>query len=173
LIGRADNTTVSVRTTIGDSRRGGSPATDLGTVSAPDAARYLLEVARSLGGRNASEAVSGAALADSVDLSPELTLLVRDQNVVVDTRQQALFWLGQTSVSTPELSRLYDVLAPSRLREHFVFVISQRRDDTAIDKLIDIASRDANHDIRKQAVFWLGQTNNPRAVKFLRDLVTR
>ena len=173
VIGRADNSTVSVRVTIGDSRRGSPPDTDLGTVSASDGARYLLEIARSLRGRNANEAVSGAALADSVDLPPELASLVRDGNLTVETRQQALFWLGQTSLSTPELSRLYDGLAPSALREHFVFVISQRRDDPAIQKLIDIASRDASSDIRKQAMFWLGQTNDPRALKFLRDIVTR
>jgi hypothetical protein len=171
VIGRADNTTVSVRTTIGDSRR--SSDADLGTVSAPDAARYLLEVAHSLGGRSASEAVAGAALADSVDLSSELTSVVQDANVAVDTRQQALFWLGQTRIPTADLSRLYEGLRPAGLREHFVFVMSQRRDDTAIDRLIDIASHDPDRDIRKNAMFWLGQTNNPRAVKYLRDLVTR
>jgi hypothetical protein len=172
VIGRADNSTVSVRISIGDGRRGSSE-TDLGFVSAPDGARYLAEIARGLGGRNASEAVSGAALADSVDLAPELTSLVRDQNVTVDTRQQALFWLGQTAISTANLSRLYDDLARFALREHFVFVISQRRDDPSVEKLIDIASHDADHEIRKRAMFWLGQTNSPRAVKFLRDLVTR
>jgi hypothetical protein len=171
VIGRADNTTVSVRTTIGDARR--SSDTDLGTVSAPEAARYLLEIAHSLGGRNASEAVSAAALADSVNLSSELTSLVQDAGAAVDTRQQALFWLGQTRIPTSDLSRLYEGLKPTGLREHFVFVMSQRRDETAVDKLIDIASHDTDRDIRKNAMFWLGQTNNPRAVKFLRDLVTR
>lgn len=173
LIGRADNTIVSLRVTIGDARRGATSDTDLGTVAAADGAHYLLEVAHSLRGRNANEAISGAALADSVDLAPELTSLVRDGEVVVDARQQALFWLGQTSLPTPELSRLYDGLKPNTLREQFVFVLSQRRDDTAIQKLIDIASHDASTDIRKNAMYWLGQTNDPRAVKFLRDLVTR
>jgi hypothetical protein len=162
---------VSVRTTIGDSRR--SSDNDLGIVSAPDAARYLLELAHSLGGRNASEAVSAAALADSANLSSEFVSLVQDASVAVDTRQQALFWLGQTRIPTSDLSRLYEGLKPVGLREHFVFVMSQRRDEIAIDKLIDIASHDADRDIRKNAMYWLGQTNNPRAVKFLRDLVTR
>lgn len=173
VIGRADSTTVSLRVTIGDSRRGGPVNTDLGTVSASDGAHYLLAIAHALRGRNANEAVSGAALADSVDLAPELTSLVRDANVVIDARQQALFWLGQTSLPTLELSRLYDELTPNALREHFVFVLSQRRDEPAIQKLIDIASHDPRTDIRKNAMYWLGQTNDPRAVKFLRDIVTR
>jgi len=173
VIGRADNTTVSVRVTIGDARRGGASDADLGTVSSADGARYLLEIAHTLRARNATEAVSGAALADSVDLAPELTSLVRDGNVGIDARHQALFWLGQTSLPTAELSRFYDELRPNTLREHFVFVLSQRRDDAAIQKLIDIASHDASTDLRKNAMYWLGQTNDPRAVKFLRDLVTR
>ena len=172
-IGRADNATVSVRVNVGDSRLGDFTDTNLGFVASPDAARYLLGLARIVRGRSAGEAISGATLADSVDLSPELTTLVRDENIPIDTRQQALFWLGQTQISTPELSRLYDDLKPFALREHFVFVISQRRNDSAIQKLIDIASHDANSDIRKQAMFWLGQTNDPRALKFLRDIVTR
>jgi hypothetical protein len=171
VIGRADNMTVSVRVSVGDNRRGGE--TDLGVVSAPGAAHYLVEIAPRLGGRNASEAVAGAALADSVNLAPELTLLVRNREAALDTRRQALFWLGQTPISTTDLSRLYDGLTPFGLREHFVFVISQRRDDPSVDKLIDIAAHDVDREIRKRAMFWLGQTNSPRAVKFLRDLVTR
>jgi len=42
-----------------------------------------------------------------------------------------------------------------------------------VDKLIDVATRDADLEIRKRAMYWLGQTQDPRAVKFLRDLVTR
>src|SRR5262249_54433863 len=126
-----------------------------------------------LGGRSAGDAVSGAALADSVNLAPELTSVVRDQRATSDTRQQALYWLGQTSMPTAELARLYDELRPTGLRENFVYVISQRRDDAAIQKLIDIASHDSDRETRMQAMYWLGQTNDPRAVKFLRDLVTR
>jgi HEAT repeat protein len=51
--------------------------------------------------------------------------------------------------------------------------VSQRRDDVAVDKLIDIAQHDADLEVRKQAMYWLGQTQNPKALKFLRDLITR
>jgi hypothetical protein len=99
--------------------------------------------------------------------------LVRDADAPLDARKQALFWAGNTSLATRELVALYDGLGPFSLREHFVFVISQRRDDAAVDKLIDVARRDGDLEIRKRAMYWLGQTQDPRAVKFLRDLVTR
>jgi hypothetical protein len=142
-------------------------------VSPAEAAHYLPGIAHSIGGRSGSDAVSAAALSDAPDTSPDLVSLVRDANAPLDARKQALFWAGNTSLATRELVDLYDGLAPFSLREHFVFVISQRRDDAAVDKLIDVARRDANLEIRKRAMYWLGQTQDPRAVKFLRDLVTR
>ena len=141
--------------------------------SAPEAARYLLEIAHTIGGRSGTDAVSGAALADSAEIAPQLTSLVRDANAPLDARRQALYWLGETTLPTNELARVYDTAAPFALREHFVYVISQRRDDVAVDKLIDIAQHDADREVRKNAMYWLGQTGDPKAVKFLRDLITR
>ena len=172
-MGRADGATISVRVFVGGSWRAGSVETDLGAVSATEAAHYLLGVAHSIGGRSGSDAVSAAALADAPDVGPDLVALVHDSNAPLDARKQALYWAGQTTLPTRDLVELYDGLAPFSLREHFIFVISQRRDDAAVDKLIDVARRDADLEIRKRAMYWLGQTQDPRAVKFLRDLVTR
>jgi hypothetical protein len=172
-IGRSENTTVSVRVRIGGAWHAAGAETDLGIVAAPEAARYLIALARSAGGRSASDALAAATIADSVDIAPDLARLVRDADVSVETRKQALFWLGQTSVATSELARLYDGLQPASLREHFTFVLSQRRDDLAVDKLIDVARHDVDHDIRKQAMFWLGQSKNPKAYQFLRDILTK
>jgi hypothetical protein len=172
-LGRADRQTISVRTRVGGRWSVSSSETDLGEVPASDAARYLIDLARTLGGKNADEALSAAALADARDLSPAFEGLVRDDGASLEARKQALFWLGQGDASTRDLARLYDSLAPFALREHFTFVISQRHDDPAIDKLIDVARRDPDLEIRKRAMFWLGQSREPRAVKFLRDLLTR
>ena len=172
-VGRADGATISVRVFVGGGWRAASLETDLGAVSAPEAARYLVNVAHTIGGRSGSDAVSAAALADAPDVAPDLVTLVRDGNAPLDSRKQALYWSGQTMLPTRDLVQLYDGLAPFSLREHFTFVISQRRDAAAVDKLIDVASRDSDIEIRKRAMYWLGQTQDPRAVKFLRDLVTR
>jgi hypothetical protein len=172
-LGRSNNHTETVRISVGDARRDGVADADLGVVSAAGAARYLMQIAHEVGGRNSSEAISGAALADSVNLAPELQQFVRDANASVDARQQALYWLGQTPIPTTELANLYTSLRPAALRENFVYVISQRRDDAGVTKLIDIASHDPDHDVRKNAMYWLGQTRDPRALGFLRDLITR
>jgi hypothetical protein len=172
-LGRADNATVSVRVYVGGAWQASASEIDLGIVRPADAAEYLITVARIVGGRSGSDAVSAAALADYANVAPALVTLVRDANASLDTRRQALYWAGQADLSTRELARLYDDLSTFSLREHFTFVISQRRDDVAVDKLIDLARRDPDIEIRKRAMYWLGQTGDSRAVKFLRDLITR
>lgn len=172
-IGRADKQTVSVRTRVGGERGAVPPATDLGSVSAVEAAHYLIGLARSVAGTNASEAMSGAAFADADDLSADFLGVVRDGTAPLESRKQALFWLGQGDVSTSELVRLYDGLQPFELRQHYTFVLSQRHDDAALDKLIDVAQHDTDRDIRKQAMFWLGQSHEPKAIKFFQDVLRR
>ncbi|HEV8216791.1 MAG TPA: HEAT repeat domain-containing protein, partial [Gemmatimonadaceae bacterium] len=80
-------------------------------------------------------------------------------------------WFGQGDAPTKDLVRLYDSLDTRSLREHFAFVVSQRRDNEAIDKLIDLARTDRDAEVRKQAMFWLGQTKDPRAIKFFHDVL--
>ena len=57
------------------------------------------------------------------------------------------------------------------LREHFVFVLSQRRDDEAVDTLIAIARGDPDRELRKRALFWLGQSKSQKARDFLVALI--
>jgi HEAT repeat protein len=96
-----------------------------------------------------------------------------DASEATDTRKQALFWLGQGGMPTAELVGLYDHLEPRELREHFTFVLSQRKDDQAVDKLIDIVNHERDKGVRSQALFWLGQSKEPRARAFLRDLILK
>jgi HEAT repeat protein len=84
-----------------------------------------------------------------------------------------MFWLGQGRAPTDVLVRLYDHLSEPALRSHYTFVLSQRRDSPALDKLIDVAQHDPEKSVRHQALFWLGQSKDPRALAFIRDLVTR
>jgi HEAT repeat protein len=99
---------------------------------------------------------------------------VLDANERVDLRKQALFWRGQReSVPLGDLLALYPRLDSRELREHYVFVVSQRHESAAVDKLIDLARNDADREIRAKATFWLGQSRDPRAMKFLEDRISK
>jgi HEAT repeat protein len=54
-----------------------------------------------------------------------------------------------------------------------VFILSQQDDRASIEKLIEIARTDKDREVRKKAIFWLGQTDDDLALKFLEELIDR
>jgi HEAT repeat protein len=98
---------------------------------------------------------------------------VRDESEPLEVRRKVLFWAGQRE-ETPTRD-LFEVIRTSKeasLREHGAFVLSQRDDDAAMDALIELA-RSSDIQTRKKAIFWLGQSENPRAEQFIRALLTK
>jgi hypothetical protein len=92
----------------------------------------------------------------------------------IELRKKALFWAGQSGVAISEMSQLYDRMGDSEMREQIIFVLSQRQSDrAAIDKLFDIAKNEKDPELRKKAIFWLGQSHDPRVQQFLIDLINR
>jgi hypothetical protein len=90
-----------------------------------------------------------------------------------DVRKHALWTAGQAGIPGSELVSLYDKLRDAPLKLQLIWVLSESRDRGATDKLIDIAQRDANPAMRKQAIFWLGQKNDPRVRQILLDIITK
>ena len=97
--------------------------------------------------------------------------VARDTSQGIEVRKQALFWAGQGGVSVGELTRLYGNVSDRRMREQLIFVYSQRNEPEALDKLIEIAKRDPDPDLRKRALFWLGQSEDSRAVEALQEII--
>jgi hypothetical protein len=92
----------------------------------------------------------------------------------IELRKKALFWAGQSGVAIPELSKLYDRMSDAEMREQIIFVLSQRQSDRqAMDKLFDVAKNEKDPELRKKAIFWLGQSHDPRVQQFLMDLINR
>jgi len=97
--------------------------------------------------------------------------VAKDNTQPVELRKQALFWAGQGDVPIAELASLYSTLNVRELREQVIFVYSQRDDSAAVDRLLDIARRDPDTELRKKALFWLGQSSDPRAAKALQEII--
>ena len=97
-----------------------------------------------------------------------------DPKQSIEARKQALFWAGQSGASTDQFVALYDKMTDPEIKEQLIFVFSQRgRDAKAVDKLMDIARNDKDKEMRSKAIFWLGQSRDPRVAKFLEDLISR
>ena len=98
-----------------------------------------------------------------------------DPKESIEMRKQALFWAGQSGgASTESFAQLYDKMTDHEIKNQLIFVFSQRgRDPKAVDKLMDIAKNEKDKELKSQAVFWLGQSRDSRAAKFLEELITK
>jgi HEAT repeat protein len=99
--------------------------------------------------------------------------VARDRTQPMEVRKQALFWAGQGGASMADLGTLYSTLDDQAMREQLIFVYSQRDEPAAVDKLLEIARKDPNPELRKKALFWLGQSDDPRAAKALEDIIAQ
>ena len=97
--------------------------------------------------------------------------VARDRRESLEVRKQALFWAGQGGAPIGELASLYDAMDHPAMREQLIFVYSQRDEPAAVDKLLEVSRRDPDPELRKKALFWLGQSDDPRAAKALQDII--
>ncbi|HEX7980673.1 MAG TPA: HEAT repeat domain-containing protein [Gemmatimonadaceae bacterium] len=89
----------------------------------------------------------------------------------VETRKKAIFSAGQAGVTTADLVALYPKLTDPELKGQLIWVLSEKRDGAAIDRLMQIAKSDPDREMRKKAIFWLGQSNDPRVKDFLLEII--
>lgn len=150
--------------------------TDLGTVSVRRATDFLLELARGADGRVGEDAILPATLADSESVWPALLRLARDERVAQRTRRQAVFWVGQAAgdAATRGLTDLVDDAGVERdVKEQAVFALSQQPRDAGVPALIRIARSHPDPALRRRAIFWLGQSSDPRALALFEELLTK
>jgi HEAT repeat protein len=93
-----------------------------------------------------------------------------------EARNQALFWLGHKA-GEKSLGVLKDVVEKedddTEVQKQAVFVISRRPADEAVPLLIKIARTHRKPEVRKQAMFWLGRTGDPRALIFFEEILKK
>jgi len=167
---------VDIDAYVGGRWRGRDDVTDLGMVPAPEAAEYLLSLAQSTGSKASKEAIFPATLADSAVVWPELLVIAKNSDRPRETRKAAVFWLGQAAgeAATEGLGEIvYDDSGDGEVRESAIFALSQLDDDAGVPILIDIVREHPDPNLKKKAIFWLGQSGDPRAVALFEELLVK
>ena len=59
------------------------------------------------------------------------------------------------------------------MKKRAVFSLSQLPKDEGIPLLINIARTNKNAEVRKQAMFWLGQSRDSRAIDFFAEILKK
>ena len=154
-------------------RSPGPSGTDLGTLPAAQTAADLLDLAeRAPDG--SEELITAASLADSTVIWPRLIALAHKTSLPLETRRHAIFWLGQAAgeAATRGLDSIVrEDTAELEIRKQAVVALSQRPEDEAVPVLIRIARTNPDREVRKSALFWLGQTEDPRALEVFEQLL--
>ena len=146
----------------------------LGQTRDPRALAHLKDLYSRVDSESLREAVIQGLSQDESDGGRWLLARALDEKESRRLRKSALFWAGQgEGAPTSELVRAYRELRDVELREHAIFVLSQRKDDTATDELIRIAREDRDTNLRGKALFWLAQDDDPRVRQLIADLILR
>lgn len=135
---------------------------------------YLRNIYPRLQGSKLKEAVLMGESEDRSNGSAWLIGRARDDNESLETRKKALFWAGQRELTpTKDLAAFYRGANESSLKEHAIFVLSQRNDEAALSELMRIARDDSDKRMRARAMFWLGQKDDPRVAKLIQERIER
>lgn len=93
-----------------------------------------------------------------------------------ELRRQAIHWLGQKA-GERVLEGLRDIAnssdADTDVQLQVVHAISQRPAGEAVPLLIQLARTHRNPEVRRMAVHHLSQTSDPRALEFIREVLTK
>ena len=186
VLDRAEGGVIDVNTYVGPlSARGAAGAaeagTNLGAVRAVDAAQYLLGLAATVEGKPGRDAILPAALADSVDVTPQLLAIARDDTRPRETRRAAIAWLGRQADLSGSGTRVAAVLVGiarhegdnSGVRQEALRTLARLDHGAGIPSLMELARSGTDSWLTREAMSALAQSGDPRARTYLRSVVER
>ena len=140
-------------------------------VPASEAASWLGQLVASGRSPVAGEAVLPLVLADAPDPWPLLLRVARDDDRPRALRTDALFWLGNGVIDHLGLDDRASETPDDEMRSQAVFVLSQRPRGESVPELVEIARANKHASARRAAIFWLGQSGDPRAADTFAELL--
>jgi len=170
-------TITSLRVSVGPARSSDEPPKDLGAVPSREAAAFFVALADSTDGNVAQRAIDAAVLADSATVWPQLLTIASDTvRVSRSARRHATFWVGRFAAA--KLSGNGDDIAAADdgddrddARSAAVFALSQLRGHAGVEPLLQVARTNRDPAVRRRAIFWLGESGDPRAIALFREIL--
>lgn len=120
----------------------------------------------------AQGALAAIAMHRDAEATSRLIALAR-AHVSARVRGDALFWLAQRAGARVG-STITDAIASdpeTEVKRRAVFALSQLPKDEGVPLLIQVARTNRNLEVRKQAMFWLGQSKDQRAIAFFEEIL--
>jgi len=185
LLARFEGTAITrLRTATPDCEidAGGLPVTWLENVKADDSANWLASLVNAQNAdvrdrlnRVTKPAIVALGMTEGTTASRALVNIARNHPSTA-IRNDGLFWLSQRAgdrIAAAAIAEAIDKDPDTEVRKRAVFALSQLPADEGVPKLIDVAKNNKNQAVRQQAMFWLGQTRDPRAIRFFEDVLLK
>jgi hypothetical protein len=151
----------------------------LDAVPSAASVEWLKSVVGAKGGAEpgSSYVVQPALAALALHLDPTASAALVDLARTGDRREirgGALFWLaeraGQEAAGT--IKAAIDSDPDTDIKRRAVFALSRLPKDQGVPLLVEVARTNRNRAVRRQAMFWLGQSRDPRAVTFFEEILS-
>lgn len=150
-------------------------AADLGEADPSAVQAWLLELARESVEEAGEEAVFAVTLVRGAEPWADLLAIARDPGVDGEVREDATFWLAHAAGETvagdlEDLADDGDV--DLQIREAAVFALSELDDeDRAVASLLKVYRETDHPRIKRRALFWLGESGDPRALALFESIL--
>ncbi len=143
---------------------------DLGTVAPQASIAWLKHLAIS---QKQGEVENGSLYALSLHDAPEVTSSLSELAELnrPGLSPQAVFWLGNRKADAVKpLNRLLNTLPKGETRRHINMALQHNGSDKALELLQQIAKDDKDNEQQRDAIFWLGQSDQIEA-QVLLDMI--
>ncbi len=142
--------------------------------NADSAVNFLIQLYPSLTEQELKERVLFAvAQRKTAEAQRFLTALAMNSNESMEVRRNALFNASRTGMTLAQMRELYQKAPEKELKNQVIFAIANLKTAESVDALFEIAKNDQDREMRKQALFWLGQSKDPRAAAFLLEILNK
>ena len=144
----------------------------LGQSESPSTNAYLRELYASLDDDELrGQVLFAVSQSDDPANGEWLVDIATDRSQPMELRKNALFWAGQSGEGQADLLAMWSLDLDQEMKGQLVFVYSQSGEPAALDKLFEIARTETDKELRENAIFWLGQSDDPRVTAFLEELI--
>ena len=180
VIDRAEGMAIDVNAYVGplSAATSSERVTNLGQVRAAEAAQYLLRLAATSEGKPGRDAILPAALADSVDVTPQLLAIARDEARPRETRRSAISWAGRQGDAGARVAEALVGVARNEsdnnaVRQQALRTLARLDHGAGIPPLMALARSGGDAWLTRESVQALAQSGDPRARGFLRSVIER
>jgi hypothetical protein len=120
------------------------------------------------------KAVFGFAQSKEPEALRDLISMARNDSSA-HVRGQAIFWLGQIGgrKEAEQITAAIENDPETEVKKRAVFALAQMHNGEGVPLLIGVAKANKNPVVRKEAIRWLGMTNDSRALDYLEQILTK